>query len=71
MFGTVQLFVALGLGRFALVADVVLTVAALTVAAAVYARARRTSLPVTAVVERDVVAEAESVVAGADEHQAA
>lgn len=70
MFATLQLLFTPGLGRAALVADLVLTVVALAVVGFVV-RARRSSPPsVAAEPVGDVVAEAESVTAGA-EHQPA
>lgn len=67
MVATLQLFLALGLGRAAVVADVVLTVAVLAVVAVLMARdRRRLAAPAT-----DVVAEAEAVVLEAGERQPA
>ncbi len=66
MLSTVQLFLALGFGRFALVADLVVTGAAVAVATVVAVRSGRTSRPQQ---QDTVVAEAEAVVAGAPSPQ--
>jgi len=68
MLSTLQLVLALGLGRSALVADGVLTATGLALSAVVVirARARRTRPPVSAA---EIVAEAEAVVTGAGDRQ--
>lgn len=67
MVATIQLFLALGLGRAAVVADVLLTVTVLAVVAVLVMRDRsRPAVPPT-----DVVAEAEAVVLEAGDRQPA
>jgi hypothetical protein len=67
MFATLQLFLTMGLGRSAIVADLVLTGVAAAVGALVVRRALRAQPPVTAAADPavDVVAEAEDVLASA------
>ena len=67
MFATLQMLVALGLGRSALVADLVLTGAAVAAGVVVVARSRRQS----ASGKSSVVAEAEAVVDAAPDRQPA
>ncbi len=67
MFATLQLYLALGFGRAAFLADLALTGVGAAAVGIVVARARRSQAPVRA--ESDVVAEAEAVVTGAGDHQ--
>ena len=71
MLSTIQLFLALGADRTALVADLVLSVVAGGVVAAVLARSRRRQPAVTAADPAGVVAEAEAVVHEAGTRQPA
>ena len=65
MLSTIQLFLALGFGRFALVADLVLMGVGVAIATVVATRRRGTTPP------PPVVAEAEAVLASAPDHQPA
>ena len=69
MYATLPLLLAPGLGRFALVADLVLTVVAVAAGLTLWARARRTSPEITG--SADVVSEAEAVVGGVADRQPA
>jgi hypothetical protein len=68
MVATIQLFLALDM-RSALVAEAAMSAAGLVIAAAITRRRRRAGNPVPA--SLDVVAEAETVVRGAVDHQPA
>ena len=67
MTATMQLFLALGFGRFALLADLAFVALSTVATFALIARSRRSTA--TANRGSHVVAEAESVVAGAAERQ--
>lgn len=71
MLSTIQLLIALGLDRTALVADLAVTAVAGGIVAVVVTRAGRRQPPVTAAADAGIVAEAEAVVHEAGRRQPA